>query len=685
LHGVLQDTFTVGEATGVYHNANSGEITVYFPPSATTVFNTTISGVTPPKAGATPVLKVKETTEFRGDVEWYVTNGSKHIGPFNANTSYTAKIVLDPKTGYTFYGVEANSFFVSGAINKPNNPGNAANSGVVTVEFPVTEKTVQNRTIYGIPVPVAWNTKPTINISTPEYTGYVYWTPDEHNLFSELTVYTANISLYPSQGYTFYGVAANSFTVDGYNGQTNAANSGYIEAVYPITGTYPGILVDSFDIDFNIGSFSDTIATFSLYTDKTWTLKTYNSEMLQGVYFNSANDSIWDYLYFNVPQSIKSHLGSSLVADIQLYIEFPNSKMGKYILFQECTLDIRISGVGDGAELLNASYNASTSATLGGPFPVTVLSPAIGTAYIICTGCTDPYCPECGHLDFGGGTGTYKDPFLIMNYRHLRNTVTYYQLSQYKHFRLENDIDLSAYGPWDPINGFYGYMNGNNYTISGLTSDVQGNGYISFGIFCTNIGTIKDLKVSGSISIPYNRYGNAGFLAGWNWGTVNNVTVLSGSGISISHDYIYAGGICGSNGGTIKNCTNYAGINGTGYMGGIAGRSEGAINTCTNYGNLSYCGFETPRIGGICGWQYINSNASTTNSTNWGEISYSLRPNSSITLQPCMGQIIGGKSDGTVSGNTANGYVNTNNLSVVYYNGGVHDQALYAGNREIGQ
>ena len=89
-----------------------------------------ISGVTVPATGKVPVSKITENYQYSGTVEWspVVTD------VFAANTVYTATITLTPKHGFTFTGVSANLFTVSGA----SSVSNAANSGVVTAVFPAT-------------------------------------------------------------------------------------------------------------------------------------------------------------------------------------------------------------------------------------------------------------------------------------------------------------------------------------------------------------------------------------------------------------------------------------------------------------------------------------------------------------------------------------------------------------------
>lgn len=88
-----------------------------------------IPGIVAPVQGNTPVSTIAETAQYTGSVTW-----SPADKPFQANTAYTATITLTPKAGCALTGVAANFFTVAGATNVSN----AANSGVVTAQFPST-------------------------------------------------------------------------------------------------------------------------------------------------------------------------------------------------------------------------------------------------------------------------------------------------------------------------------------------------------------------------------------------------------------------------------------------------------------------------------------------------------------------------------------------------------------------
>ncbi|MBE0430529.1 MAG: penicillin acylase family protein [Dehalococcoidia bacterium] len=88
-----------------------------------------IPGVTPPVTGGTPVTAITPTAQYTGDVSWNPDHGT-----FEPDTAYSAIITLEAEEGYTFTGVPANFFTVTGATAT-----NAAGSSSVIAEFPATE------------------------------------------------------------------------------------------------------------------------------------------------------------------------------------------------------------------------------------------------------------------------------------------------------------------------------------------------------------------------------------------------------------------------------------------------------------------------------------------------------------------------------------------------------------------
>ncbi|MBN2655932.1 MAG: SUMF1/EgtB/PvdO family nonheme iron enzyme [Spirochaetales bacterium] len=195
------------------------------PEPDTVISLSAISGVTAPVTGATPVTTITETAQYSGTVTW---SGSP--ATFAASTVYTATITLTPKAGSTLSGVSADYFTVDGSTSDTN----AANSGVVTAVFPVTDSVITITAIPGFTAPVTGAPPVTTITETAQYTGTISWSPLVSSMFVSNTVYTATITLTPKAGFTVSGVAANSFTVAEATA-TNSINSGVVSAIFTTT------------------------------------------------------------------------------------------------------------------------------------------------------------------------------------------------------------------------------------------------------------------------------------------------------------------------------------------------------------------------------------------------------------------------------------------------------------------
>ena len=88
-----------------------------------------IIGVPAPEAGEIPPRMITECTEYSGSILW-----NPNVNPYTDETDFTATITLVAKSGFTFEGIPANFFTLSGATSITND----ANSGVITVTFPRT-------------------------------------------------------------------------------------------------------------------------------------------------------------------------------------------------------------------------------------------------------------------------------------------------------------------------------------------------------------------------------------------------------------------------------------------------------------------------------------------------------------------------------------------------------------------
>lgn len=183
---------------------------------------------------------------------------------------------------------------------------------------------------------------------------------------------------------------------------------------------------------------------------------------------------------------------------------------------------------------------------------------------------------------FGGGMGTASNPIIInaadqlaLLAKNVNNGQSYGGV----YFLLDVNINLDN-KDWTPISGFAGFFDGNNKTISGLTSSLFGK----------NSGTIRGITVEGNISI------SAGICT-QNSGTVENCTNKATIN-ALNVTYTGVGGIVGTNSGTIQSCINEGSVSGNNQnVGGIVGYTDAGISNCYNYGNIS----GQSNVGGISG------------------------------------------------------------------------------------
>lgn len=75
---------------------------------------------------------------------------------------------------------------------------------------------------------------PVTTIQTEQYGGTITWSPDD-TIFFAGQEYTAAITIGPKAGYTLKGIAADFFTVPGASTTRNAAGSGVITAMFPVS------------------------------------------------------------------------------------------------------------------------------------------------------------------------------------------------------------------------------------------------------------------------------------------------------------------------------------------------------------------------------------------------------------------------------------------------------------------
>ena len=213
----------------------------------------------------------------------------------------------------------------------------------------------------------------------------------------------------------------------------------------------------------------------------------------------------------------------------------------------------------------------------------------------------DPYIPllAYGELDAvwkGDGEGTESSPYLINNVNDLKtlaDNVKSGMLYGGKYFKLTSDIDCGEEN-WEPIGGtnqFRGTFDGDGNTVTYHITDNSENGSKGLGLFygIAVSGTVKNLKVSGSI-VGTSRYGeNYAGIAGNNRGTIINCS----SNVNITSPGKGIAGIAGSNVGTISYCaasgsiTWNGGSNSYAYVAGMTGMNDGTVTNCTSLCDIS--------------------------------------------------------------------------------------------------
>ena len=215
---------------------------------------------------------------------------------------------------------------------------------------------------------------------------------------------------------------------------------------------------------------------------------------------------------------------------------------------------------------------------------------------------------------------------------------------------------------WTPIgtsyaNAYIGTFNGNGHTISGLYINSSSDNYQGLFGYVDTGGTVKDLSVSGSVSVSGSDH--VGGIVGYNsFGTVTNCA-FSGSVSGSDH----VGGVVGYNfiGGSVTNSYNTGAVSGGEDVGGVVGYNDsGIVENCYNIGKVTGSA-DSSNVGGVVGQ---NSDISiVTNCYNTGTVS---GPDSGTSNS--VGGVVGYNG-----GSVTNSY-NTGSVKGDWYVGGVVGQ-----------
>ena len=243
--------------------------------------------------------------------------------------------------------------------------------------------------------------------------------------------------------------------------------------------------------------------------------------------------------------------------------------------------------------------------------------------------------PDAYAAAYSGGSGTEADPYLVSTPQDLLDLANPDNEGDWdEHFRMTNDIDMSAVTGFTPIapdtspdsyrhegTRFTGVFAGGGYAVQGLVIDLPGQYYVGLfayvdgsagegtgevanlgieggsvtgghyvgGLVGYNGGAVTECYATGAVSGVYG----AGGLAGYNAGTMTECFATG----SVSSDDYYAGGLAGINYGTVTACYATGAVVGDETVGGLAGYDRGAIEACYATGLVSG-DFE---VGGLVG------------------------------------------------------------------------------------
>lgn len=220
--------------------------------------------------------------------------------------------------------------------------------------------------------------------------------------------------------------------------------------------------------------------------------------------------------------------------------------------------------------------------------------------------------------------------------------------NQSGNYKLVNDIDVSG-SQWSPIEGFSGLLEGDNYSIQGLT--MSGNKE-NIGLFSTLKGTVRNLKVTSVNITGTGDAGTAGALCGTNEGTISNV---SASGTINAPYYNNVGGVAGKSSSTITSSENNVEINGYDNVGGIVGLITGVSSTQFNSNKNSAAISGHSNVGGCLGSLNITN-------TGWSSWTITLSDNQNSGVVIGSDNNVGGIG-GSVTGNRPSGYNHSISLS----------------------
>lgn len=226
LSGIPANSFTVAGATA-NNKTDSGVITAVFPATGKEAENVIFSGVTQVGGVTNSITTTSLTLTFNADPTTLTKDNITVIGATAGALTGSGTTRTLAISGITVANGETVSVSVS-------NPSGFAITGSpkTAVVYRMPQVAITVLAIPDVIFPVRGAT-PVSTIDTAQYTGIVSWSGTPAT-FAATTAYTATIALTAKDGWTFTGVAANAFTVEGAT-TTNAVNTGTVTALFPKT------------------------------------------------------------------------------------------------------------------------------------------------------------------------------------------------------------------------------------------------------------------------------------------------------------------------------------------------------------------------------------------------------------------------------------------------------------------
>ncbi|WP_020617042.1 S-layer homology domain-containing protein [Paenibacillus daejeonensis] len=199
-------------------------------------------------------------------------------------------------------------------------------------------------------------------------------------------------------------------------------------------------------------------------------------------------------------------------------------------------------------------------------------------------------------LPFAGGSGEEDDPYLIATARHLHNI----REDLNAQYRIVEDINLEGRG-WEPIGdvfegGFEGALDGQGFTISGLTISLPGSNQALFGHIGPQ-GSVSHLYLEDVDLSPEFGDSIAG-LAARNEGMIHDVHVTGQI-----HGDSSVGGLVAVNTGTITASSAKIQLSGENNIGGLVGDNRGRITQSFARGTV----IGEQHSGGLVGFNFTGA------------------------------------------------------------------------------